>query len=147
MILIGHDGFIRDMASMHGTYRKVNQTIPALEWIGETLRNLDVDNCLWYLDRPVSNSGRLSKLIGEIGARLGMKWSTQLVDCPDPILKTSQAVVVTADSVILDCCSRCFNLAEQVLCGRMDELIVVDFLSEDVGKEKGDCAKKLGKGG
>ena len=131
VILIGQDGFIRDMASMHGTYRKVNQTIPALEWIGQTLVKLGVEKCLWYLDRPVFNSGRLSKLIEETGAQMGFDWSTELVNCPDPILKASQAVVVTADCVILDGCVRCFNLAAQVLCERMDELVVVDFSFED----------------
>ena len=37
VILAARDGTYRDMASMHGSYRKVAETRPALELIGRTL--------------------------------------------------------------------------------------------------------------
>ena len=36
IVLLARDGCYRDMASMHGTYRKVAETVPALEAIGRT---------------------------------------------------------------------------------------------------------------
>ncbi len=39
VILIGRDGACRDMASMHGSYRKVAETLPALELLGGRWRN------------------------------------------------------------------------------------------------------------
>ena len=39
VLLLGRDGALRDMASMHGSYRKVEETSPALRLIGQTLRN------------------------------------------------------------------------------------------------------------
>ena len=40
VILKGRDGCFRDMASMHGTYRKVAETVPALEMVGRVLEEL-----------------------------------------------------------------------------------------------------------
>jgi hypothetical protein len=59
VILAARDGAYRDMASMHGSYRKVAETLPALELLGRELAADEVSACRWLLDRPVSNSGRL----------------------------------------------------------------------------------------
>ena len=50
---------------MHGSYRKVEETLPALRLVGKTLAHFGVADALWLLDRPVSNSGRLKKIIEE----------------------------------------------------------------------------------
>ena len=49
---------------------KVTETLPALERIGQTTAELGVSQCLWYLDRPVSNSGRLRAILEAFGASL-----------------------------------------------------------------------------
>ncbi|MEI8197945.1 MAG: DUF434 domain-containing protein, partial [Phycisphaerae bacterium] len=41
VILRGRDGCLRDMASMHGHYKRVAETGPALELLGQTLATLD----------------------------------------------------------------------------------------------------------
>jgi len=69
VIFVGRDGCFRDLASIHGTYRKVTETIPALQLIGEFLKEAGVTKALWLLDSPVSNSGRLKTLIGELADR------------------------------------------------------------------------------
>ena len=40
VILAARDGTYRDMASMHGSYRKVAETLPALELLGRTIAAL-----------------------------------------------------------------------------------------------------------
>lgn len=111
VILEGRDGCYRDMASMHGTFRKVQETGPAIEMLGETLASLAVSGCVLFLDSPVSNSGRLKKIIADIAAARGWDWQLELVMNPDPILCEAEDIVATADSVILDRCRRWFNLA------------------------------------
>ena len=69
VILAARDGTYRDMASMHGSYRKVAETLPALELLAATIAALGAVECVWYLDRPVSNSGRLKELIEDPGRR------------------------------------------------------------------------------
>jgi hypothetical protein len=90
MIFIGRDGCCRDLASIHGTYRKVTETIPAVELIGNFLRQNGIDRALWLLDSPVSNSGRLKTLIREIAEKKGWNgfdkltagWQIELVTSP-----------------------------------------------------------------
>jgi len=71
VIFKGRDGCYRDLASIHGTYRKVTETIPAVQLIGNFLKEIGVTKVLWLLDSPVSNSGRLKTLIGELAQKHG----------------------------------------------------------------------------
>ena len=119
VVLLGRDGCYRDMASMHGSYRKVAETRPALALLGEVTEELGVAEGRWLLDSPVSNSGRLSGVISEMAKEHGWSWRTELVQNPDPVLIASPAVVITADSVILDGCTRWFNLAREVIDRRV----------------------------
>ena len=125
VILGARDGTYRDMASMHGSYRKVTETRPALELIGRVIAALGVSECRWYLDRPVSNSGRLKRVIQETAAARGWTWSVELVPDPDPILIQTDQIVATADSVILDHCRAWFNLARETIARHVPEVDVV----------------------
>ena len=125
VILASRDGCYRDMASMHGSYRKVEETRPALKLVGHVLAQLNASECCWFLDRPVSNSGRLSRLIRETATENGWNWQTELVSNPDFVLVKSQAIVASADSSILDQCQRWFNLARQVVDGLIPDAHVV----------------------
>jgi hypothetical protein len=127
VILAARDGAYRDMASMHGSYRKVAETRPALELLGRVLAELEVGECRWYLDRPVSNSGRLKKIIEEMAAEGGWRWAVELVADPDPLLAGSDEVVATADSVILDSCRLWFNLARETVTRHVPEAEVVEL--------------------
>jgi hypothetical protein len=115
VVIEGRDGCYRDMASMHGTFRKVEETLPAVKLLGQVLEGLQVARCLWYLDSPVSNSGRLKSEILRLAADAGWNWEVNLVTNPDAVLARSDEVVATSDSVVLDRCRRWFNLARAVV--------------------------------
>lgn len=115
VILAARDGAYRDMASMHGSYRKVAETELALERIGQFAVEAGVSACRWYLDRAVSNSGRLKQAMEEVAARNGWIWTVELVNDPDPLLSKTPEIVATADSVILDHCQAWLNLAREVI--------------------------------
>ncbi len=115
VVLIGRDECARDLAGVHGTYRKVEETRPAIALVGEVLERLQVGPCLWYLDSPVSNSGRLRGILGEIASARGWDWRIELATNPDPLLAASSEIIATADSAILDRCARWFNLARVVV--------------------------------
>ncbi|MGD0382663.1 MAG: DUF434 domain-containing protein [Thermoguttaceae bacterium] len=127
VILAARDGAFRDMASMHGTYRKVAETLPALELLGDELADLNLAECIWYLDRPVSNSGRLKSLMEELARKKGWPWRVELEQNPDAILAESPEVVATADSVILDRCLSWFNFARIVITQHVRQAWIVDL--------------------
>jgi hypothetical protein len=53
------DDCIRDLAGLRGTYRLIDQTETAIRLIGEKLEVLEMEEVTFYLDAPVSNTGRL----------------------------------------------------------------------------------------
>jgi hypothetical protein len=115
IILEARDGCYRDLASMHGSFRKVAETVPAIELVGRQLAELNVPRCVWYLDRPVSNSGRLKAAIADLAERNGWDWQIELVNSPDMALINADQIAASADSVILDRCGRWFNLARRIV--------------------------------
>lgn len=115
VLLKGRDGVVRDMASVHGNYRILKDTKKALEMLGISLENWGVKEVVWYLDRPVSNSGKLKKLMEEIAENEGYNWTIELVKNPDPVLIRKKQIIITADSGILDNISKWFNITEYVL--------------------------------
>jgi hypothetical protein len=132
VILLGRDGCYRDIASMHGTFHKVTETIPAITLIAESLAALEVSECLWYLDRRVSNSGRLKKMILEAVPARNLTysfplWRVESVTNVDAILAQSSDVVATADSEILDQCRHWFSLAREVVSRFVPGAHVIDL--------------------
>jgi len=125
IIFKGRDGCCRDLASIHGTYRKVTETIPALRLIGGFLRQIGGGPIRWLLDSPVSNSGRLKTLIGELAEENGWNWEIELLQSPDAELKRTEAVVATSDSVVLDNCRSWVNLAEGIIKDKLPAANVV----------------------
>ncbi|MFA5554229.1 MAG: DUF434 domain-containing protein [Phycisphaerae bacterium] len=115
----GRDGCLRDLASIHGTYRKVQETIPAIELIGEFLKEYQVSSAVWFLDKPVSNSGRLKKILEEIAEQNSWSWQVKLSQSPDAELKKCDCPIASSDSAILDNCNCWFNLAAEIIEKRL----------------------------
>jgi hypothetical protein len=116
VVLGGRDGCYRDLASVHGTYRRVEETQPALELAARFLKG----PCTWYLDAPVSNSGRLAAMIRAMG------WEAEVVPDPDKLLTQPGGTVATADAGILDRCGAWVNLSRW-LVGEVPGAWVVDL--------------------
>jgi len=127
VIFKGRDVCYRDLASIHGTYRKVTETIPALKLIGEFLQETGAGKALWLLDSPVSNSGRLKTLMGDLSGKNNWNWEIELLLSPDAELKKTDAVVASSDSVVLDGCKRWVNLAAEIINQKLPLATVVDL--------------------
>lgn len=127
VVLLGNDGCCRDLSSVYARHHAVAETDPALELLGTSLAGWGVRQCRWWLDRPVSNSGRLQQRLLELAAARGWDWTADLVFNPDRILAQTDQIIATTDSVILDRCQRWFNLVRWVIAGHIPQAWVVDF--------------------
>lgn len=129
VILRARDGSLRDLASEHGNFRRVEETGPAVELIGSFLQELRVKDTVWWLDAPVSNSGRLRQLILETAGKHGWVWRAELVPSADTSLKKlgDEALVATADSVILDAVPAWFNLGGGLVAAHVPGAWIVDL--------------------
>ncbi len=130
VIFKGRDGCYRDLASIHGTYRKVTETIPAVQLVGDFLKEIGVASALWLLDSPVSNSGRLKTLIGELARKNDWNWEIRLSLSPDAELIKSDQVTASTDSVVLDGCKRWSNLAAEIITQQVPSATVIALASD-----------------
>lgn len=101
-LFIGRDGALRDLASVHGTYRHVEETEAALGLLIETLEQARIARAHIYLDRPVGNSGRLRALIEERCRRRGFESEITLTDRVDQELVALGITVASSDGWILE---------------------------------------------
>ncbi|MGZ4995636.1 MAG: DUF434 domain-containing protein [Methylobacter sp.] len=121
------DGCIRDIASIHGTYRLVHETRQAIELIGHVLQAFSPENVLWLFDKPVSNSGRLAETVRNIAAAQSWNWQAELIDNPDQVIRNSCKVAITSDSAILDGGVQWLNLMAYLLSNHFHECWLIDF--------------------
>lgn len=130
IVLRGRDGCIRDLASVHGSYRKVDETAQALQLIGETMQSLGVARTDWLLDAPVSNSGRLRQMMMALAAQQGWPWEVHLEPNVDKTLAESHDVVVTSDGWILDRAARWTRVSDLIIERLARPVSIVDLGSD-----------------
>jgi hypothetical protein len=130
VLVRGRDGCVRDLSSVHGSYRAVEETERAVLLAGEVLASLGPASVLWLFDRPVSNSGRLAARVREIAAARGWPWDVGVDFNPDRRIVESNLVAVTSDSNVLDGVTRWLNLSRLAVERYVPDSWLID-LSED----------------
>jgi hypothetical protein len=118
---------MRDIAGVHGSYRRVEETEPALTLIAKLAASLALTRCVFLLDRPVSNSGRLRALIEAEERARGFAFEAEVVPDPDRLLRASGDIVASADGAVLDHCARWFNLARACIEVYVTNARIVDL--------------------
>ncbi|MEZ4688482.1 MAG: DUF434 domain-containing protein [Bacteroidia bacterium] len=126
-IFKGRDGTLRDISSVHGSYKRVRQTEEAIRLTGRVLQDLQVASVNWYLDKPISNSGRLLSRLYEIAEEEGFNWRVELVYSPDKVLAMSSNIVVSSDGWVLDQAECWFNLGALLVEECVEHATVVEL--------------------
>ena len=108
------DGTVRDLAGLRGTYRLVDKTDLAIQALAEVFTELQLSKVVFYLDAPVSNSGRLKNRIAELLENSPFDLEIQIENAVDYLLK-QKSLVATADAIILDDCQHWFNLTKYTI--------------------------------
>lgn len=110
-VLLGRDGAYRDMASISGSYKRVAQTEFAVGMILKAFDELKVGRVEWYLDSPISNSGKLAGFLRDQATTHGADWQVELVADPDTTINAlTNVVAISGDSFVLDECTAWFDL-------------------------------------
>ena len=121
------DGCIRDIASIHGTYRQVHETRQAIELIGNVLQSFSPASVLWLFDKPVSNSGRLAEMVRDIAKIYSWNWRAELIENPDQAIRSSRNIAITSDSAILDGGVQWVNLVAYLITHYFQDAWLIDF--------------------
>jgi hypothetical protein len=127
IVLVGRDGCCRDIAGIHRRHRKVDETLPALRLVGETASAWGVTCCRWWLDKPVSNSGRLKALILDAAADRHWPMQVELTFSPDHVLSHTDQAIASSDGIVLDRCQRWVNLARCILAERIPQARLLEL--------------------
>ncbi len=139
MLFLCMDGTIRDLAGLRGTYRMIDKTDVALQAIGNALENLRIKKAVFYLDKPVSNSGRLRQKILCMFSDRPFETEAFTENAVDPILE-KKSHIITADAIILDKCESWYNLTSYILNRTYDKLI--DIFKGEMPSESIHTIKK-----
>ncbi len=126
------DGTIRDLAGLRGTYRIIDKTHEAIGLLMCRLKELEAKKAFFYLDSPVSNSGRLKSLILDTAAENSLDCQVHLVPNADAVLK-EQEYVITSDAIILDHCKTWSNPLPGLLSSSLPGLRYVDLSMQGTG--------------
>src|SRR4030095_12181641 len=126
-LFVCRDDCIRDLSSVHGSYRSVQETEAAITLIGSVCEEIGPSSVLWLLDRPVSNSGRLATKIMDLANVHGWPWSVEVVFNPDTEIAASSAIAITSDSSILDRVETWTNLKAWLVQERLTDSWLVDL--------------------
>ena len=108
------DGVLRDLAGLRGTYRIIDKTQEAIRLLLGHLEFLNIPEAVFYLDAPVSNSGRLSGLIRECSHEYHISVQTQIIPDVDRVLEQMEGVI-SGDAIILNRCKSWLNIMPLIL--------------------------------
>lgn len=122
------DGTIRDLAGLRGNYRIIDKTEKAIHLIYQWLISKEIKEAVFYLDSPVSNSGRLANVVKEIAERYELKVQTYVIPDVDSTLE-KQANVITSDAIILNKCISWLNMNKDII-GEINEVWEVSLCSK-----------------
>lgn len=130
------DGTIRDLAALRGTYRLIDKTKTAITLIGMKLERYQIKQAVFYLDSPVSNSGRLKECILKTLEPFSFQVQVNNIHNVDSVLQELDHVV-TADAIILDHCKSWVNLIADIMEENMPDYPYVDF--RNIGSKPVEC--------
>jgi hypothetical protein len=127
LLVLCRDGSVRDLSSVHGSYRAVEETERAIILAGDVLETLRPASVLWLLDRPVSNSGRLAARIRRLADERGWPWTVETEFNPDRSIVNSERVAITSDSNVLDGVKRWFNFNAHLISLYLPQAWMIDL--------------------
>jgi len=114
-LILGDDGFIRDISGLSGNYRKSEKTEEALLLIFNALKRVRPRHTLFLFDAPISRSGELAREIRNRLKKEGVPGDARAIKVPEKILNGFSGVVATTDTAIIDQSEKAVDLAGYIL--------------------------------
>jgi hypothetical protein len=114
-LILGSDGFIRDISGLSGNFRKTPKTEEAIRSIINTLKKVRPLHTLFLFDAPISKSGKLAQEVRDYLTRGKLSGDARAVRVPEEILIGFPGVVATSDTAIIDQSEKVFDLAGYIL--------------------------------
>lgn len=119
-IFKGQDTCYRDLSSVHGNYKIVNQTEMAIDLVVDFYNESKLQQLVWIFDKQVSNSGRIKAKIEAKASDHNLNWQVILEDNANQALVNSNQIVASSDGIVLDKAINWFNLTSYLIETKID---------------------------
>ena len=118
-LILGDDGYVRDISGLSGSFKKTKRTEEAIQFIIRALKEWKPRQTLFLLDAPISMSGRLAEEIRDRLKRDNLLGDAMAVKVPEKILIGFPGIVATSDTDIIDRSKKVLDLAGYVTTKRI----------------------------
>lgn len=119
-LILGDDGFVRDISGLSGNFKKTSKTEEALQMIFDALKGVKPRQTLFLFDSPISKSGKLAQEVRSLLKRENIPGDAQAVKVPEKILIGFLGIIATSDTVIINQSKKVIDLAGDILKKRMN---------------------------
>ncbi len=114
-LVLGDDGFIRDISGLSGNFQKTEMTADALQLLLNVLKRVSPRQTLFLFDSPISRSGELALEVRGRMQKENLPGDAMAVRVPEKILIGFPGRVATSDTAIIDRSHKVVDLAGYVL--------------------------------
>ena len=118
-LILGDDGFIRDISNLSGNFKKTERTEKALQSVLDILKRATPHQTLFLFDAPISNSGKLAQEVRSKLRRENLPGDAMAVKVPEKILIGFPGVIATSDTAIIDRSKEVVDLAGDIIRKRI----------------------------
>jgi len=114
-LVLGDDGFIRDISGISGSFKKTETTEKAIQLIINAMKQIKPHQVLLLFDAPISKSGELAEEVRTYLKEENLPGDAMAVKVPERILIGFPGVVATSDTAIIDQSRKVLDLAGYIL--------------------------------
>jgi len=118
-LVLGDDGFVRDISGLSGSFKKTETTEKAIQFIIHAIKIMKPRQTLFLFDAPISMSGELAQEVRSQLKRETLSGEAMAVKVPEKILIGFPGVVATSDTAIIDQSKKVLDLAGYIITKRI----------------------------
>jgi len=118
-LILGDDGFIRDISGLSGRFKETEKTKKALQLVLDVLKKAKPRQTLFLFDAPISMSGKLAQEVRNQLKRENLSGDAMAVNVPEKILIGFPGIIATSDTIIIDQSKKVVDLAGDIIKRRI----------------------------
>jgi len=114
-LVLGDDGFIRDISGLSGSFKQTETTEKAIQFIVRAIEKIKPRQTLFLFDAPISKSGELAEAVRNYLNKKNIPGDAIALKVPERILIGCPGVVATSDTAIIDRSQKVLDLAGYII--------------------------------
>jgi hypothetical protein len=114
-LVLGNDGFIRDISGLSGNFRRTECTEKAIHLILDALKKEKPRHTLFLFDAPISKSGQLAEEMRQALKKRDLPGDAEAIKVPEKVLIGFRGIVATSDTAIIDQSEKVVDMAGHIL--------------------------------